>query len=187
MAGTSRRRMSTKVRVVRLASRRLSSLTINEYERRSGRTDKLGKRLDTPLLGLYGEVGGLLSALKKKRRDEGAFFGYRAAVLEELGDVLWYLGAITRRSGISLAEVFARGRRDVASGSHRLRFDDLDGRPSAESEAKFENALMQLAGEAGDIIKRFNSGDYRRNNDALQGDLIKFARPLIRADCGWKS
>jgi NTP pyrophosphatase (non-canonical NTP hydrolase) len=160
---------------------RVRPLTISDYERHARKTDKLGRRLDTPLLGLFGEVGSLVSAIKKRRRDKGAFFAYEATVIEELGDVLWYLAAVTRRSGILLVDVFARGRRDGASRSQVLRFDHFDGRPSAGSNAKFETSLMQLAGEAGDIIKRYNSGTYRRNADALRGDLIKFARPLIRA------
>ena len=59
-------------------------------------TDKLEHELDTALLGLVGEVGSLVSALKKKRRDSDGYFGYEDAVLEELGDVLWYISAVAR-------------------------------------------------------------------------------------------
>ena len=45
----------------------------------------------------------------------------------------------------------------------------------------FERALLDLAGEAGDLAKRFSVGDYRGNPDALRGDLIKLLRPLGRA------
>src|SRR5579871_2341957 len=123
MAQRGRRRVSPR----KLPATRVGSLTINEYARRAARTDKLGNRLDTPLLGLFGEVGSLLSALKKKRRDAGAYFGYRAAVLEELGDVLWYLAAVTRRSGISLGEVFARGATRAVSAARTIRFEQFEG------------------------------------------------------------
>ncbi len=122
-----------------------------------------------------------MSALKKKRRDAGAYFGYEAAVLEELGDVLWYMAAITRRADISLADVFLRAQSKTGLRSRRFRFAQLDGHPESPRETKFENALMELAGESGDVIKRYSSGAYQQNADALRGDLIKLARPLIRA------
>jgi hypothetical protein len=48
-------------------------------------------------------------------------------------------------------------------------------------EPAFERALLELAGEAGDLAKRFAGGDHRDNPDALRGDLIKLLRPLGRA------
>jgi hypothetical protein len=50
----------------------------------------LGRAAVAAEVSLDGEVGSLVSALKKKRRDTDGFFGYHDAVLEELGDVLWY-------------------------------------------------------------------------------------------------
>jgi hypothetical protein len=135
--------------------------------------------MDTPLLGLIGEVGSLVSALKKKRRDTDGFFGYHDAVLEELGDVLWYVSAVARRGQTSLAEVVARA---VPSGSvDGVRLGDIaTGERLAVGGDTFETALLQLAGEAGDIAKRFAQRAYQDNVDALRGDLIKFIRPL-----GW--
>jgi NTP pyrophosphatase (non-canonical NTP hydrolase) len=154
-------------------------VSVVEFERHAVGTDKLSLDMDTPLLGLVGEVGSLVSALKKKRRDTDGFFGYHDAVLEELGDVLWYMSAVARRGHTSLADVVARA---VPSGSvDRVRLDDIaTGEPSAVGRETFETALLQLAGEAGDIAKRFAERAYQDNVDALRGDLIKFIRPL-----GW--
>ncbi len=74
--------------------------------------------MDTALLGLVGEVGSLVSALKKKRRDTDGFLGYDDAVLEELGDVLWYVSAVARRGGTSLADALARAAGDTQNGKH---------------------------------------------------------------------
>ena len=64
-------------------------VTVAAFEAHAAATDKLDPSdTDTPLLGLVGEAGSLLSALKKKRRDTDGFFGYHEAVVEELGDVL---------------------------------------------------------------------------------------------------
>ena len=99
-------------------------VSVAGFEANAVATDQLSEGdLDTAVLGLIGEVGSLVSALKKKRRETDGFFGYHEAVVEELGDVLWYASAVARRGGTSLAEVIARaaGRptMDGASPSNR--------------------------------------------------------------------
>lgn len=68
-------------------------LTVAEYAADAARTDRgvEGQSLAFPLLGLAGEVGSLLSELKKKQRDPASYRSHSDAVTEELGDVLWYL------------------------------------------------------------------------------------------------
>ena len=160
----------------------VSPITIVIFERHAAAADMLDSQLDTALLGLVGEVGSLVSALKKKRRDTDGYFGYADAVLEELGDVLWYVSAVARRGGTSLADAAARAIEPRALESAETRLSDLEpgSRHDAE-EGAFELALLELAGEAGDLAKRFASGAYRENVDALRGDLVKLLRPLGRA------
>jgi NTP pyrophosphatase (non-canonical NTP hydrolase) len=155
------------------------SVSVAEFERHAAGTDKLGPDMDTPLLGLVGEIGSLVSSLKKKRRDTDGFFGYHDAVLEELGDVLWYVSAVARRGHTSLTEVAARAVNWTGSPDH-IRLGDISGgSPAGAGGGSFASALLlQLAGEAGDLAKRFAEGAYRDNVDALRGDLIKFIRPL---------
>jgi NTP pyrophosphatase (non-canonical NTP hydrolase) len=49
-----------------------------------------------PGLGLVGEIGEVCNKLKKVYRDRGGVFdeASRAAILDELGDVLWYTAAL---------------------------------------------------------------------------------------------
>jgi NTP pyrophosphatase (non-canonical NTP hydrolase) len=155
-------------------------LGVAEYERQAARTDRLDSKLDTALLGLVGEVGSLVSALKKKRRDTDGYFGYREAVLEELGDVLWYISAVARRGTTSLTEAF-KAAANSSLAAEVVRLDDLKGAPAKDADGEFERALLLLAGEAGDLAKRFAVGAYTDNVDALRGDLIKLLRPLGRA------
>tara|TARA_R110002012_G_scaffold159011_2_gene320651 strand:- start:1493 stop:2665 length:1173 start_codon:yes stop_codon:yes gene_type:complete len=155
-------------------------VTIAEFEANAVATDKLGEfELDAAVLGLIGEVGSLVSALKKKRRDADSFFGYHTAVVEELGDVLWYVSAVARRGGTSLVEVFMRAASNGNLGDRKY-FNSLKPQ-DAGAQNTFEASLLVLAGEAGDLAKRFAVGAYRDNPDALRGDLIKFARPLGEA------
>jgi NTP pyrophosphatase (non-canonical NTP hydrolase) len=155
-------------------------VTVAEFEAQAAATDQLNPDdSETSLLGLVGEVGSLLSALKKKRRDTDAFFGYHEAVVEELGDVLWYISRVARHGGTSLAEALARVVGSTAE-AEVLCFDDLGVSDNADQRA-FEVSLLRLAGEAGDLAKRFAEGAYRHNVDALRGDLVKLLRPLMRA------
>lgn len=154
-------------------------LAVREFERFAVASDRLGNDIDTALLGLVGEVGSLVSALKKKRRDTDGFFGYYDAVLEELGDVLWYVSAVARRGGTCLAEAAARAT-NTMNPPDEITLGELAPQ-SAEDEGAFERSLLELAGEGGDLAKRFVDAAYRDNVDALRGDLVKFLRPLGRA------
>jgi NTP pyrophosphatase (non-canonical NTP hydrolase) len=156
-------------------------LAAAEFEQQAMSSDQLGPEMDNALLGLVGEIGSLVSALKKKRRDTDGFLGYHDAVLEELGDVLWYVSAVARRGGSSLSEAFARAT-GVVEDEATVRLGDLAA-PSSDrlGEGPFERALLELAGEAGDLVKRFVGSAYRDNVDELRGDLVKLLRPLGRA------
>src|SRR4051812_2821143 len=63
------------------------------------------ERLGFLLLGLFGEVGSLLSELKKKQRDKAAYHAYAQSALEETGDVLWYLANVADALGLRLSDV----------------------------------------------------------------------------------
>src|SRR5205807_10419428 len=82
------------------------SMLMGEYQHFTVKTDQNSKTgyagLMLPLLGLFGEVGSLLSELKKKQRDTDSYVGYEDAVLEEFGDVLWYFANISQRANLDL-------------------------------------------------------------------------------------
>jgi hypothetical protein len=160
-------------------------LRVSDFEERVRLTDEMGPEPDTAFLGLFGEIGSLVSALKKRRRDKDAYFGYERGVLEEVGDVLWYASAFARRGGTSLAEVASRAIGD-RTPPNRVTLGEIS--PNCEqpvSEAVVETALLDLAGEAGDIAHRFKNGTYKDNADAVRGDLVKLLRPLGRASAAF--
>lgn len=90
-----------------------------EYEREIAETDGLHKSDITPiLLGLFGEVGSVMSTSKKRHREKTAFSnGYRRDVEEELGDTLWYVAALCRRLDMSLSNLFAEA---LDNGSYSI-------------------------------------------------------------------
>ena len=60
-----------------------------------------------PALGLAGETGEVCEKLKKAIRDEGGTITpeRKALLAKELGDVLWYIAALSTELGLSLEEI----------------------------------------------------------------------------------
>lgn len=168
-------------------------LTLNEYQHFTVRTDKNGKPgtdgLGFVLLGLFGEVGSLLSALKKKQRDKESFSSYHDEVIEELGDALWYFANAALRAGISLSEIAERARLSLADWTYRgkvgaVTFVDLQhdipfARPAAGEQV--EASLLALAGRVGVLLSHWSSGHIRDNGDQLSADLVEIFRSLLVA------
>jgi NTP pyrophosphatase (non-canonical NTP hydrolase) len=156
-------------------------LTVAEFEAHVAATDQLDPQdRETPLLGLIGEVGSLLSALKKKRRDTDGFFGYHDAVVEELGDVLWYISAVALGGGTSLVDIVGRTVGGEPN-AETLTFDDLAAARETVTSEAFELSLLRLGGEAGGIAKRFTEGSYQNNAAALRDELVKLVLLLAKA------
>lgn len=164
------------------------SLTLSAYQRQAQRTDqRLSDKsgLAFPLLGLFGETGSLLSEVKKKQRDPVAYLGYEASVLEELGDVLWYLAAVSARANLGLDELAINLDRSLedwqSSGAPDIGFNALEapavGVAAAPSPA-FERTLLALAGEVGLLMTDHHAGRLERNRSALKGRLIAVLRAL---------
>lgn len=94
-------------------------MDLNEYQRRARATDQNVKTPDggteawqqplrqdvIPLLGLVGEVGGLLTEYKKLLRDGVTHRTWREEVSEELGDVLWYVANVATKFDLSLGDI----------------------------------------------------------------------------------
>lgn len=83
------------------------SILLADYASGVLETDVLDVNEITPvLLGLFGEVGGIMSTSKKATREKDAYPGHKRAAEEEFGDTLWYLAALCRRLGIRLDDLF---------------------------------------------------------------------------------
>jgi len=93
-----------------IAIRRKNNVEIAEYQRRAQASDtqtRAGDPLIVPLLGLAGETGTLLSSYKKWLRDGDAHKLFHAKVVEDLGDILWYLANVAEKLGVNLDDVAA--------------------------------------------------------------------------------
>ena len=80
-------------------------MKIRDYLAEAEKTDWLPadelKQDINPRLGLAGEIGLLLSALKKEvRENRPTAAATRATIKDELGDILWYSVTVARRAGL---------------------------------------------------------------------------------------
>ena len=170
------------------AADEFSPLTIRDYVAQALTTDQRsdGGSLAFPLLGLFGETGSLLSEVKKKQRDRASYVGYAGAVVEELGDVLWYLTTVAARGGLSLEAIIVDiGGGESAVGSAQLPLTFASLQPAimpraAEPTAAFEHTLLRLAGEVGLLV--IDQEESRlHDSTVLAGRLSAITRTLVRA------
>lgn len=167
-------------------------LTLDEYQAFTRRTDR-GDRpgidgLGFVLLGLYGEVGSLLSELKKKQRDKDAYQAYSESTLEEFGDSLWYFANTVSRAGLLLSDVAHRVSADFAdwdNANSRRTFDELHTvttpAQTPQPAAVVERDLLALAGKVGLLLEDYSQGRLDRNRDALSSHLVEIFRQLLSA------
>jgi NTP pyrophosphatase (non-canonical NTP hydrolase) len=162
-----------------------SPLTVTDYATQALITDQRSDEgsLAFLLLGLFGETGSLLSEVKKKQRDRASYIGYAEAVVEELGDVLWYLTTVAARGGLSLDSIVATAVSSEATGQTALTFAALQPAimvPPAEPTAAFEHTLLRLAGEVGLLVADQEAG--RLAHQTILADRLKaITRTLIHA------
>lgn len=96
---------------------------IEEYEIAALETAKYSEdlRLIYPTLGLNGEAGEVAEKVKKLYRDHGGVLtdDYKAEIVKEIGDVLWYCVATCRDIGVSLEDCMAMNISKLKSRNDR--------------------------------------------------------------------
>lgn len=167
------------------STQRRESLGFDEYQVIAESTDQNRgaghSGMSFYLLGLFGETGSLLAELKKNLRDERAYSDYRAGVLEEFGDVLWYLTNATSRTGSTLA---ALARETDGSDTNVQEPLQETGKQSTMtpnsdlSSDKFERLLIALGGQAGGILNDFDAGLFESDGRLFQKRLAGFYKML---------
>lgn len=158
-------------------------LTLDEYQRKARQADQ-NKRIGSdglrvPLLGLFGEMGSLLTLPKRQLRETSTY--YRDALIEEYGDVLWYLSNLASRHRIALSAL-ASSHVDGRAGlvykpTPSLTFREVQKRPrlKALQVTKSEEAdYFALGGAVGRLMSEFAAGEH------WELDRAEFLRHLAR-------
>jgi hypothetical protein len=155
-----------------------TTIVIGDYVRLVEPTDKMPLDVRPVLFGLFGEVGGIMAAAKKHHREGAIFVGYRAAVVEEFGDTLWYMAALCRRLNVSVEEIFHKAisgddyvavlaASDVESGS-------LAKILMPKQVAALDDALQGLGNAAAKLLQM-------SEEDFDEAELVTFADRYIKA------
>ena len=102
-----------------------------------------------PLLGLVGEVGGLLGEYKKLLRDGATHRQFRDEVAEQLGDILWYVANVATKFDLTLGGIAEQNLTKVQDRWHpvnqrRVLYDEhLPG--SQQLPRRFEYSFEERA------------------------------------------
>ncbi len=150
---------------------------LQEYERAIVRTDRFSiEDINPILLGLYGEVGSIMAASKKYRREKNAYPSYKEAVEEEFGDAFWYFSALCRRLNIKVADIFVEVSNEpviksMSGNEHPPVSPSID--PSQVENLDFY--LMDLGCITAQLLRIEKDRPHAREN------LISFARLYLQS------
>jgi len=139
------------------------------------------------LLGLFGEVGGVMSAVKKLKREKKAYIGFRTNVIDELGDAFWYFTALARRFDVSVSQLLLDLNASAASDTQSVFASDDPLCPVAISnkigpkQEICDRALVNIGSTSADMLRVQSMNDDERL-DVMQS----FARNFLTVigECG---
>lgn len=165
-------------------------LSVQEYSKKALATElkRDADSLNFPLLGLFGEIGSLLSEVKKKQRDPISYRAYASTVVEELGDVLWYFNLVAARGGIPLADIATNLESEGAdwktASGELLTFQALQPAVLETIQTpsqSFEATLLELAAQIGLLIADQSAKELFRDQARLRPRLLAIMDKLVRA------
>lgn len=111
-------------------------MNVDIYQAEAADTMQFDKKdqsaLTIVMLGLVGEVGSLSTEYKKKLRDGEKYALFEEKLIEELGDVIWYLTSIATIEDIPLSKILEFNLRKTQE-----RWADLEKNRQLELEGEF--------------------------------------------------
>jgi len=132
----------------------VNNYKLSEYSDRIKKTDSIENDLEAIALGVFGEVGSILSSAKKLKREGDVVYDFGSTVSEELGDALWYFCRLVDVLGFSIDEMTP----DALDGSKPLSLlttnipDTPLARTTNSNETDVRNALPKLGKLAAELL-----------------------------------
>lgn len=156
-----------------------STIMLGEYVSEIANTDNMKRDVRPVLFGLFGEVGGIMTAAKKHHREGAVFVGYRRAVVDEFGDSLWYLAALCRRLEFSLEELFEKAVSGEDYVSALAASDFVSGSLAQvvmpRQVAALDDALQFLGSAAAALL------EMPEDRQEMEARIVEFANHYIKA------
>ncbi|MDE0006240.1 MAG: putative DNA base hypermodification protein [Rhodospirillaceae bacterium] len=147
-------------------------VTYQAQARRTSFHDRVpgGDAITTPMLGLIGETGEVVSELKKRAREGPAYVAFGDRLGEELGDLLWYVSDLATRCGIRLDDL-----------------DETDDYGGADKRATVDEgawilSALSLAEQVGRISKAYEGLLGARNTKPNFDSQLRKALSSLLAD-----
>ncbi len=173
------------------ASRSLRLDVFQRHARWADQNRRVGfEGFKAPILGLFGEAGSLLTQLKRTQREKATYSPYYASVVEEMGDVLWYLANSASRQRVRLS---ALARLPVAGANPKslslaprpsLTFGELQRgrRRYAERVTRLsEEDFFALGAVVGQLMNDFARSERGLSRLDMLMHLARILRALVRA------
>lgn len=154
---------------------------IEDYQCLVNKTCQIEKnRFDYALLGLYGEIGSLLSISKRKIKEEALNEMTKITQLEieeELGDILWYFTMATNELGFSLEDLIQKTSQILYKPEFLEKIEPkylpyIVEKDYLEDHQKFKNDLLFSLNEKSKELKN-------KDEDSFTGFLKTFWRILF--------
>lgn len=134
------------------------------------------------LLGLFGEAGGVLTAVKKRERDDETTARYLLQITEEIGDLLWYISAVSHRNGATISSLLAPLLIASVKRPDTIEFSDLQpplSKVSPHPSKTFELRLIKLAAAVGALVDVQTQSLHTRKKASSAGAFTEVFRHLI--------
>jgi len=153
-----------------------ATFMLADYIESAKETDKFSQSAIQPiLLGLFGEVGGVMSAAKKHKREGEAYTSYRQAVEEEFGDTLWYFTALCARLNARVDNILS-----LASNNGKYSTNDLPSGAISQVSSVLElpqldDTLLTLGRAAADMLS------ISTTQPDVEARLVAFADAYLHA------
>lgn len=136
-----------------------ANYNLSDYFERIVKTDNLEGNYQSLSYGLFGEVGSLLSSVKKLTLEGKKVYDYDDAVNEELGDTFWYFCRLTSILGFSLQDIVSP--QSEADKPMSFLATNIPGSPVASlldcGKSKDQSVtLLELAKTSASLLERPN-------------------------------
>jgi hypothetical protein len=151
---------------------------VSDFNAQVARTDRRQKRdaIRIAVLGIFGELGSLTSEVKKRIREGSGYVSYRALLVEEAGDLLWYFAAL----GQSLNSPFHTLLTDAVGFNvpETMPFSALQRQLRASETATEQDPWLLAARDAGRLAEVASRNEV---GPELRPAVVSALRSAIRA------
>jgi NTP pyrophosphatase (non-canonical NTP hydrolase) len=159
-------------------------MLVDDYQNRAIGSDTSGGRATARylLLGLFGEAGGLLAAVKKRERDDETTEKYLFQVTEELGDLLWYIAAVSHKNGVRLSVLLAPLFNPLPKQPAKIEFADLQptlSKVNVSPSLGLEIRLVKLASAVGALVDAQTKSLHTRTATSANAAFTEVLRRLV--------